>query len=200
MKEFIIDNPEIFVIDGYYSNVEIESFFSNNKKVIKDKKIFLCPVNALGIEGNRVFKKENCICCNLCELKYIKTENINSAVPTISDYFLTDIKRLCLVLKYLISNVTVACEVKTQGNYRNKRVDIVYKKDNIIYLMKVLSDFNSYNFYKRSYNEIADYLLEEYPNFTTQLIILVTDEFSHKSTEEHKNLCTFNDFIHGEER
>jgi len=197
MDEFILDNPEHFLIDDYFSKLEIKYFFNKYINKIKNYKIFLCPVNALVLDGKRVYKEKHCIQCGLCELKYIsiQKESTNKELPIISDYLLTDLKRLSVALKYMLDNDFVVCEVKAEGNYRNKRIDIVYKDSDTVFLVKVLTDINSYEFYKRSYDDILSGLDEIYMNANKELKILTTSQNKLLRNNEHKSLYTINDII-----
>jgi len=198
MNEFILDNPECFLIDYYFSKIEIKCFFIKDYiNKIKKHRIFLCPVNALAVDNRRVYKKSNCIQCGLCELKYISNHNKNSnkEQPNISDYFLTDLKRLSIALKYMLDNDFVVCEVKAEGNYRNKRIDIVYKDSNTVFLVKVLTDINSYEYYKRSYYDILGGIDERYTNTNIQFKILTTPQNKNSRNYEYENLYTLNDII-----
>ena len=193
-----ISKITLLVFDSYYAKTWIKSFYNKEPLNLKPIEIFLCPVNALEVDGNKVFKKENCIACNLCELKYIRLKNLDMEVPALSDYFMTDIKRLCIVLKYLYPNSWSACEVKVKGNYRNKRIDIVWKKGENIYIFKVLSNLDDYSLYLRSYKEIMNYLIINYPNHNTHLRMLVRNLSDFRLQVEKELVISYAEVI-GEE-
>ncbi len=193
-----IGDPEKFLIDSYYHNLDINYFFSSQHVEPLQQKIFVCPVDALTIKDNRIYKNDSCIRCGLCDLKYCQNVNNKyfSKTPMISDYFLTDIQRLSVALKYLSNNqVLFACEVKAEGNFRKKRIDIVFRKGKEVFLVKALSNLGRRSYYRRAYVNICHSLEKKFPEFSIKIKTLIPSENFSLDKAKCESICTVNNVL-----
>ncbi len=192
-RRFIIQEPEDFVIDWHPHKFNINHLFESDLSQYSKQSIILCPADALRIEGTSIHKTSDCFQCGLCDLKYYYNNKNTQTLkkPTVSDYFLSDIQRLCIVLKYSLGeSLPVFCEVNVDGDFRNKRIDIVYRENSTIMILKALSNVDRYQYYNRSYDDIAKTLREKHPSFRIKIKLLVSSEHFSTLNTECDTICT----------
>ena len=156
------------VVQDIYDSIALEDILYN--QCTKITKVFVCPKNALKVIDSKVFADDLCDNCSLCKFtckkQFVEFKKLEKTL-------FRDLSKLNIFLKSLATNITIASAVKVPGNSRNKRLDIVIKKNNKIYFMKVLNNLDKYNFYKRSYNDVIEEYSAKYPNFEFIFIALL---------------------------
>jgi len=179
------------------TKIKLNDFLNNNfdYSVIYP----VCPKNALNIINGRISISNECNECNLC----VFSCDHNNSQPTIliddckvlENLFLTN-----TILKLQL-DLPIAIEVKADGNYREKRIDIAIQKDNKVYLIKILSNKNRLNYYLRSYTDIVNDISSIYPNYIFSPIILTSQKVFDTITENSEycfTLRTLIELIEGE--
>lgn len=136
-----------------------------NECLLKKIQYPVCHKNAQKIESGKMVTGPGCDGCTLCRIACSKSESVAIDFRAVEKSVLSDLGRLNIFASSLNKNAVAATEVKTYGNFRQKRVDLVIKHGNSIFLIKVLQNLDKYNFYYRSYDEIIRDCQNRYPEF-----------------------------------
>lgn len=175
-----------FILDSYLEGLELKSFIKNQMEFINLNKIFICKFNALDEKSKNVlFKNSNCTNCGLCDLKYCslnnKWKNLNSNYNF--DLLLKSLPHISILIKYLYPNLSVATQVKTIGNSRDKRLDLITLNNSNLYIFKVITNTSKIDFYYRAYTNILNYISDKYPEYETDFYFLVSQNIIDSSDE-----------------
>ncbi|MCX0372721.1 hypothetical protein LI058_04420, partial [Clostridium perfringens] len=111
--------------------------------------------------NNKLDFLDSCLNCNLCLSFCCKNKlNISSLnLLAIEDHLFKNICNLAILIsKFSEKKFEVFLEVKTDGNSRNKRIDLVCINNATIVLIKVIKSKEDFGKYERSYNSIIDKL------------------------------------------
>ena len=95
---------------------------------------------------------------------------------SIEKMLVNNLNRLNMVMQVIMPEDTVATEVKAKGNARVKRIDLVIKTNNAIYLVKLLNDLDKYPYYSRSYSDMVGYYNGANNSFAFKKRIVVTSD------------------------
>ena len=106
-----------------------------------------------------------------------------------------NINSLNIYLSVMCKECKIGSEIKSFGNYRQKRIDIVIQKDKTIYLVKVLSDLNKYRFYMDSYNEQIEAYNTTFKDCHFVAIQLVKQKEFLIANKKNLNVVTITDLI-----
>ena len=132
-------------------------------KDLETNPYLVCHQNALKIESGKMISLSKCDNCMLCKIACNKISSCTIEIGDIEKSILNDLGRLNIYASSLNPNSLVATEVKADGNYRQKRIDLVIKKNTSVVFIKVLQNIEKYKFYYRSYEEIAISYKQLYP-------------------------------------
>lgn len=145
---------------------------------------FICPNNSLSIDNvnSIIILTEKCIKCNLCynSCKFItEKKEINFQNNVICESFFYNVDFATLLLNELDLNFEFYSNIQVQGFSRNKRIEILGKNESKYFLIKLITNKNSYSKYLRSYEEIREYLNLKYPDKNFK-IVFIMKEFSNE--------------------
>lgn len=126
----------------------------------KTDEVYVCPVDAHVLEGDVIKIDENCIECNICLDRCLNVKQ--SVIKSLFSHDLDDIifsgKDLSqvagLLNLYFDGTISFFSEVQAEGHSRTKRIDIVAKKENMVFLIKLSKAKNKTSYYMESYNEV----------------------------------------------
>lgn len=176
------------------SNAYLEDMLAGN--VLQTQECFVCPRNAQEIseKGIKLTKK-----CNECGLCVIACPNYN--VDVFDDLFsvnlensiLNDPGKASILFKALFPNCVVASEVQVQGNFRTKRIDLVVKQDEKIFLFKLLKNTEKASFYNRSYDEVIMKYSDDYPEMKFDSLCLVPSSKLGYKTQDNVLMVDINE-------
>lgn len=164
------------VIQEIFDSVSLDDLIINN--LIKTTKAFVCPYNAIEYNPKEILKNKNCKECSLCEFV---CKHGACDFNKIEKHILKDCLKLNMFLKAFNTDIVVSSTVTAPGNSRTKRLDIVVKNKNKIFLIKVLNNFDKYNFYKRSYQNVIDVYSKLYDEYKFVFYALVPKLEKQKS-------------------
>ena len=138
-------------ISSINAHITIKDFL---KRKFGNKKIIICPTNAIDIEKKEITNK--CIDCGLC---WVKNKNIISKLDSIPNFevyknFLLKNKMFFYKWFSIILNEYSGIEIKSLGYSRTKRIPFVIIKNKIIYFTKIIKEEED--------TDKAEYQLEEY--------------------------------------
>lgn len=159
-------------IQTIVSAIDIDSMFENG--AVKGILYPVCHNNAQLIVDNKIIKNNSCDDCMLCDVICPSSNTTDTICINTEKIALGNLNRLNILLKNMLPNTLVATEVKAKGNAREKRVDLVIRKDKHLFVGKVLSDIDRYSFYKRSYEEITDYYAKKYEDYSIYIFMLLS--------------------------
>ena len=180
-------------IQNIVSSVDMDALLNNHQF----KKIMfpVCHKNAQSINENKIIKNSSCDNCMLCEAICPFLDSHNTLNVDTEHVALSNLNRLNILIKNILPNALVATEVKAKGNAREKRVDLVIRKDKTIFLIKVLSDTDRYSFYYRSYEDIKNYYEARYKEYTIYFYILIPSWKNELAQSKGYNCKTINKII-----
>lgn len=179
------------VMYNIIDSVSLDDIINNHD--LKKTPYLVCKSNAQLIENGKMNIKTNCNHCNLC--KYIcKFKNSDYSVD--EKLLINDIPRLNIYLDTFLKSLQVATEVKANGNFRNKRLDLVVRHNKNIILIKVLTNIDKYGFYMRSYTQVVKEYSETYPEYHFSFKCLVDSSFYNKyNNSDFEKIVTINKLI-----
>lgn len=170
-------------------NNELVNILNCDYKASKTQNLIVCPVNAIkpmkfGININQ----ESCIACGICSgncsygnIELIDEVKEEKAYPLFSSSLL----HVASFLKSKLNNeYVISTEVKSEGNARNKRIDIVVDNTKTTYLLKILSGKPTTSKYERDYEKILKNISEVSHSKKIELIYLYIDCSSLKNLDE----------------
>ena len=153
---------------------------------LKAYQYLVCHKNAQKIESGRLISQTKCDYCMLCQIACNKVNSCAIEIVNIEKLeksILNDLGRLNIYASSLNPNSIVASEVKAEGNYRQKRIDLVIKGDTSVVFIKVLQNLDKYNFYYRSYEEIVNGYKELYPEMYFFCKTLVSSDKKERANQ-----------------
>ena len=174
------------VIQEIFDSISLDDLIINDLK--KTTKVLVCPYNAIEYNQKEILRNENCKECSLCEF-VCKHEACN--FRKLEKHLLKDCLKLNIFLKSFNTDIIVASTVTAPGNSRTKRLDIVAKNKNKIFLIKVLNNLDKYNFYKRSYQDVIDVYSELYGK--QQFIFFALVPSSEKQKSKYSDTVSIED-------
>ena len=164
-------------------------------KKLKTSLFPVCHKNAQRIVDNKITKTDACDNCSLCNYLCVSASNNLTPYAVSEKLLLSDLSRLNMYLQKAIPSAVVGSEIKAKGNAREKRIDIVVKKDSTIYLVKVLSDLDKIPYYSRSYNALLEFYNNEFNGFTFYTRLLIPAKRIDATGTISSDCCTINTFI-----
>lgn len=164
------------VIQEVFDSVSLDDLIKDNLK--KTTKVLVCPYNAIEYNQKEVLRNENCKECSLCEFV---CKHKNCDFGKIEKHLLKDCVKLNIFLKSFDTDLVVSSTVTAPGNSRTKRLDIVVKNKNKLFLIKILNNLDKYNFYKRSYQDVIDVYNKLYGGHLFIFYALVPNSEKQKS-------------------
>ncbi|MBO5316647.1 MAG: hypothetical protein J6B48_09505 [Clostridia bacterium] len=180
-------------IQSIISAVDIDAIFDD--KPHKEIKYPVCHKNAHSVNENKIVKNGSCDNCMLCEIVCPFLDIPNVVSLDTEHIALNDLNRLNILLKSLLPETIVATEAKVKGNAREKRVDLVVKKDKYIFFIKVLSDIDRYSFYSRSYEDIKNHYALKYIEYTIYNYTLISSQKIELARSKSYECKTINEII-----
>lgn len=158
-------------ISNIVSASSLNDMIGGNK--LKISRFPVCHKNAQKIVDNKIAKTEVCDNCALCDYLCVNASDNVTPYVVSEKLLFSDLNRLNMYLQKAISSAIVGSEIKAKGNAREKRIDIVLKKDCTFYLVKVLSDLDKTPYYSRSYNAMLEFYSSTFPCFTFYTRMLI---------------------------
>lgn len=165
------------VVANIISNIPIEDLINTSE--INTKEVFVCPKGAVDIASSRLVINNRCADCMLCALCCPLADTSSLSLDVLPEHVLfSTTTTMHILLQSLIPDATVANDVHVIGNSRKKRIDLVIKKKNQIFLIKLLKNTNKMQFYTRSYQEVVDTYQPQFPDHSFHIIAL-TEKHEH---------------------
>jgi len=144
----------------------------------------ICNKNAQRLNEKQLLITDDCNLCYLCYVACPETDCSNSLIlKGANDNILKNLNLTNIVLKYLL-DVPTASEVKAEGNSRQKRIDLVIKNNENIYLIKVLNSLDRLSYYSRSYKEVIEKYKGKYTNNNFLIAFLIPSKMYKEGLEE----------------
>lgn len=137
-----------------------------DEKQLKTSPYPVCGKLAQKIEQNQMHRLSGCNDCQLCEIVCKGKIDTISDVDLLEKTVLSDLGKLNIYVSTVIPDAVVATEVKVPGNSRRKRIDLVIRQGQKVFLIKTLQDIEKYPFYLRSYREIITGFEKTYPSLS----------------------------------
>lgn len=173
------------------NSISLEDMLNNDH--LPKKSYLVCKNNSQIIKNGKLIINESCNNCNLC--KFVCTYKADQ-YKVDENFLINDIHRLNIFLDVILEKCIVGTEIKANGNFRNKRLDIVIKHKNNIILIKVLTSIDKYGFYMRSYKQVANEYKELYPEYHFSFKCLVDSSFYNKyNNSDFEKIVTINKLI-----
>ncbi len=154
-------NPRCAIYE-IISQPNLEDILIN--KTINKTPFPVCHQNSIKITQAAIKIQENCNNCQLCQIACHQRIIPNLDYSILEKSIGNNLNRINILLSSISKNIIVASEVKSKGNYRNKRIDLLIKNRETVLLLKVLEHQDKYNYYSRSYHEIITEYQLKYPN------------------------------------
>ena len=159
------------MVSKIISNEDFDSFIKNNHKYVEYP---VCHKNAQILEDGIMTITPTCDDCGLCKVSCI---NLKSNIIQINDQLekivFSNIDLLNILLSNAASgNIQIGSEIHFEGNSRNKRIDIVIKKDEHFFIIKVINSIDKKDYYSRSYDEIIEQYSKLYTDYHFEKILL----------------------------
>lgn len=175
------------------SSIDMDSFLNS----IQQKKVdvLVCHCNAQEVKNNHLSIKDNCDECNLCLLTCLKTSDEKMFDEKLEKILFSNLNLLNIYISKMCKTCKIGSEIKSFGNYRQKRIDIVIQKNKTVYLVKVLSGLNKYRFYMDSYNEQIEIYNKSYSNYNFTAYSLIKQSDIYLAEKKKLNLITIIDLI-----
>lgn len=155
----------------------------------------VCHKNAQKINNNKIAQTEGCDHCFLCSYLCVNSTNKTAPSVILEKLLFSELSRLNMYLQTAIPSAVVGSEIKAKGNAREKRIDVVIKKNRTIYLIKVLSDLNKLPFYSRSYNDLLEFYNQAFQDFTFYTRILIPAKHANAVGTSFLDCCTIEALI-----
>lgn len=166
-------------VNTFYKSGELKDILVGNFRDSRKQDYIVCPVDAVKPVGQEVeFINEKCISCGLCINKcpYENIELESLDEEKVYKFIKNNILQIASFLKSsLETNYEIFTEVKTEGNARNKRIDIVVNTSKTAYLLKLFSGKPTSGKYERDYERILESSLKENQSKNVELIYLYLD-------------------------
>lgn len=189
-KSFLLQNPNCIqqkiIIAVRLDDILLEKNLSSTS-------VLVCHKNAQFLSGNTVILKSNCDHCNLCRI-FNGLEKFIFCAPLEKCLF-ENLNSINMLLRHLFPNLVVATEVKTPGNSRDKRIDLVIKKHKEIFLIKLLNNLDKYNLYNMSYRDIISNNDHVYTKYSFRSIILVPGNKKCVAQKRGLDVMTFEELV-----
>ena len=175
------------------SSTDMDSFLHAEKQ--KKTDVLVCHCNAQEMKNNYLNIKDNCDECILCQLACSKVSNESKFDEKLEKILFSNLNLLNIYLSEMCKECKIGSEIKSFGNYRQKRIDIVIQKDKTIYLVKVLSDLNKYRFYMDSYNEQIEIYNTTFEDCNFIALQIVKQKEFFIANKKNLNVVTITDLI-----
>lgn len=137
-------------------------------------KYLVCHKNAIKIREDSIIISEKCDSCGLCKVSCCNQVE-KEYDKKIEKPIFAELGKLNILLGNIFVDAFIATEVKTEGNFRQKRIDAVVGKENSITLIKVLANIDKYNFYHRSYEEVMEEYKNKHPEMNVDIVFIVPE-------------------------
>ena len=173
------------------SSIDIDSFlFKSN---LKKTDVLVCHKNAQEIVNSHLNIKNICDNCGLCRITCSRITDTISISDKLEIILFSNLNLLNVYFSKVFAQCKIASEVKSFGNYRQKRIDIVIKKKQKVYFIKVLSDLNKHRFYMDSYNEQAEEYNKNIKDYDFTAFALVSKDKTLLAEQMQLNIITITD-------
>ncbi|WP_317368351.1 hypothetical protein [uncultured Tyzzerella sp.] len=174
-------------VKDIYNGITLNEVISKAKK--SASKYLVCHKNAIKIENGAMVITEKCDSCGLCKIS-CSNQLEKEYDKKIEKPIFAELGKLNIFLSNIFSDALVATEVKTEGNFRQKRIDAVIGKENSVILIKVLANVDKYNFYHRSYEEVMKEYKNKYPELGINIVFIVPESKIKKARQlEYDVIC-----------
>lgn len=136
---------------------------------------FICHKTAQNIVEGKLKILDQCNDCGLCYITcpYIESDYTTLFSDKLEKVIFNDFGKASILFQVLFPNTVVATQVQVKGNFRTKRIDLVIKKGNEIYFIKLLKTIDKISFYTRSYLEVIQQYKNLFPSYTFKNVCLV---------------------------
>lgn len=157
--EHVSDQPEC-IIGTISDNVRIEDII--NGAVLPQTENLICHKGSQSFSDNRLSILNGCDDCNLCYIAcpYINGDCIPLFTSKLEKAVFNDLGKAGILFASLLPDASVAVEVHVKGDSRDKRIDLVIRRENTFYLIKLLNKSDKIPFYARSYDKVIAYYSE----------------------------------------
>lgn len=155
------------------SNAYIENIINND--IVSTLENFICHKTAQDLSSGKLNILSNCDDCGMCQ---IMCPNSNIDYTTffnskLEKVLFNDFGRASILFQKIFPDSLVATEVQVNGNFRTKRIDLLIKKGNDVYLIKMLKSTDKIPFYMHSYDKVIEQYHTTYPNISFYSLFLV---------------------------
>lgn len=133
----------------------------------------VCHKNAQNIHENRLVKGASCDGCLFCDALCVNYESNEETSQALEKIVFSNLNRFNMYLKRRLAQCVVGTEIKAKGNAREKRIDVVIKRNSVLYMVKVLADNDKFPYYSRSYAELVSYYSANYDGVVFKSIIVM---------------------------
>ena len=158
-------------IKDIFNGITLNEVISKTRN--SSSKYLVCHKNAIKIGEDSIIISEKCDSCGLCRISCCKQLN-KEYDRKIERPIFAELGKLNILLTNIFTDTFVATEVKTEGNFRQKRIDAVVGKEDSIALIKILTNVDKYNFYHRSY-EVMEKYKNKYPEMNVNIVFIVPE-------------------------
>ena len=159
-------------IKDIFNGVTLNEVISKTRN--SSSKYLVCHKNAIKIEDGTIVISEKCDSCGLCKVSCCMQPN-KEYDSKIEKPIFAELGKLNILLTNIFAEAFVATEVKTEGNFRQKRIDAVVGKEDSIVLIKILTNIDKYNFYHRSYEEVVEEYKNKHPELKMDIAFIVPE-------------------------
>ncbi len=159
-------------IKDIFNGITLNEVISKTRN--SSSKYLVCHKNAIKIGEDSIIISEKCDSCGLCRISCCKQLN-KEYDRKIERPIFAELGKLNILLTNIFTDTFVATEVKTEGNFRQKRIDAVVGKEDSIALIKILTNVDKYNFYHRSYEEVMEKYKNKYPEMNVNIVFIVPE-------------------------
>lgn len=180
-------------VQEIYSAANIEDIIEDKK--IKQKMHPVCHKNAQTLINNRIERTEACDNCSLCELLCESSAGNDSSADEMDSIVSGSLNILNILFKHRLPEAVVASDVKVKGNAREKRIDLVVKKETSVFLIKILTDIDKCPYYLRAYEDAETYYKIKYSNCSFIKRIVIPTEKKSAANDMGYDCRTLADII-----
>jgi len=186
-----INNKEFEKVATCYiaEHIELKDFI--NEK-ITEKQILTCPTNAIDTENREITKE--CIDCGICWIKYPSSVNKIKGVPSLSIFKAYLKKDKMFIYRWLALCIEdlAGINIKSKGFSRVKRIPLVVKTRNQLYLVKSIYDIADFEKADYELDDIIQLIQEDFPKYQIKKSIVVIDSVVSKMKNKH-SVITFDE-------
>lgn len=147
--------------------------------------LFSCPVDSQEFVNGKLIITEKCIDCGICINRCIYVDQKPIYVKMKDEKkLLASLPHVRLYLETFTNGFRFYDEVATEGHSRSKRIDVLGINNKELLLIKILTDNNKIDFYRRSYENIIDKYREKIIDYKISIVFLVTASSANRISRE----------------